>query len=63
MDQRWYEMTIGKFVDQVLSGEKTLLQIERHMMKNGWSQQNIDMTMQHVKDRISERKKGNGSVE
>jgi hypothetical protein len=60
MDQRWYEMTISKFVDQVLSGEKTLLQIERHMAKNGWSQKNIDMTMQHVRDEISRRKKGNG---
>lgn len=61
MDERWYEMTIYKFAEQVLSGEKTLLQIERYMMKNGWSQQNIDMTMQKVRDKVSERKKGNAA--
>lgn len=59
MDQKAYEMAINLYVDEVMSGEKTLLQIERHMMKNGWSQKNIDMTLQRVKDAISERKKGN----
>jgi len=50
---------IERYADEVFSGKKTLLQIERHLMRKGWAQEVVCITMELIRDAISRRKKGN----
>jgi hypothetical protein len=46
--------------EEVCDGKKTLLQVERYLRHRGLSEPQIDVFVQLIRDKISERKKGNG---
>ena len=52
---------IEHYADEVCSGKKTLLQIERHLMRKGWAQESVCITMDLIRDEISRRKRDGGS--
>lgn len=54
---------IEKYADDVFSGNRTLLQIERHLLRKGFAPETVCITMELIRDRISERKKGNGKAD
>lgn len=49
---------IERLALDVIEGKKTLLQIERHLMKRGWTREDIIETLQDVQEAVSRRKKG-----
>lgn len=52
---------IDRYADEVFSGAKTLLQIERHLLRKGWAQESVCILMDLIRDEISRRKKGNAA--
>lgn len=53
---------IEAYADDVFSGRKTLLQIERHLSRQGWAEESVSITMELIRDEVSRRKKGNGKA-
>ena len=51
---------IEQLAQDVIEGRKTLLQIERHLIKRGWMRDDIVEALQDVQEAVSRRKKGNG---
>lgn len=51
---------IERLAQDVIEGRKTLLQIERHLIKRGWMRDDIVEALQDVQEAVSRRKKGNG---
>lgn len=51
---------IIRYAREVCEGKKTMLQVERHLLKTGWSKEEVDDAMQRIAVKVSERKKGNG---
>jgi len=51
---------IERLAQDVIEGRKTLLQIERHLIKRGWTREDIEEALQDVQGAVSRRKKGNG---
>lgn len=51
---------IDHFAWEVCNGVRTMLQVERHLLKTGWSEKAVEGMMRRIADRVSERKKGNG---
>lgn len=51
---------IEQYALDVIEGRKTLLQIERHLLKQGWMRDDIVEALQDVQEAVSRRKKGNG---
>jgi hypothetical protein len=51
---------IERLAQDVIDGKKTLLQIERHLIKQGWMRDDIVEALQDVQEAVSRRKKGNG---
>lgn len=49
---------IDQFAWEVCEGKKTMLQVERHLRKTGWSEEAIKGMVQLIRDKVSERKKG-----
>lgn len=60
MSDAFYDELAKGFARQVCDGEKTLLQIERILSKHGWNKFMLEQMMQRIRDKVSERKKGNG---
>lgn len=52
---------IEAYADEVFSGKKTLLQIERHLSRKGWAQESVSILMELIRDAVSRRKKGNAA--
>lgn len=50
---------VERFSREVCDGKKTMLQVERHLLKMGWNLEEVSYLMQRISDKISERKKGN----
>jgi len=50
---------IEAYADDVFSGAKTLLQIERHLLRKGWAHESVSILMELIRDAVSRRKKGN----
>lgn len=48
---------IEAYADEVFSGRKTLLQIERHLSRKGWEEENVSIMMRFIRDAVSRRKK------
>lgn len=51
---------IERLAWEVCNGKKTLLQVERHLLKTGWNVAGASYLMKRISDKVSERKKGNG---
>ena len=49
---------IERLALDVIEGRKTLLQIERHLLKQGWMYDDIVEALQDVQEAVSRRKKG-----
>lgn len=54
---------IEAYADEVFSGRKTLLQIERHLSRLNYAEESISIMMEFIRDAVSRRKKGNGKAE
>ena len=52
---------IDRYADEVFSGAKTLLQIERHLMRKDWAQESVCILMDLIRDEVSRRKRGNAA--
>lgn len=52
---------IERYADEVFSGAKTLLQIERHLLRKGWAHESVYILMDLIRDDVSRRKKGNAA--
>lgn len=49
---------IERLALDVIEGRKTLLQIERHLLKQGWMRDDVVEALQDVQEAVSRRKKG-----
>ena len=49
-----------RYADKVCNGDMTLLQVERALSKLGFTGDEHYRMMQIIRDKVSERKKGNG---
>jgi len=54
---------IEAYADEVFSGRKTLMQIERHLSRQGWAEESVSIMMEFIRDAVSRRKKGNGKAD
>lgn len=52
---------VERYADEVFSGAKTLLQIERHLLRKGWAHESVYILMDLIRDDVSRRKKGNAA--
>lgn len=63
MDESCKETFVEAFARAVCDGGKSLLQVEHSLSRLGMIGSERDSMMQRIRDRISERKKGNGKAD
>lgn len=56
-DLKGIKAEIEAYADEVFSGRKTLLQIERHLSRKGWAEESVSIMMQFIRDAVSRMKK------